>query len=543
MSTHGDLVGRLGQLHNIASRPELNEAYVLIQAYLPEKDRFSVRTLIFPNGNGGVNIAVRLGSIALCTPDHFKDKYPRLHEIQVYSFENAVREQPDGTTLNLKSIQHSQIRPLSVVMEKPHCCVGVRTALSPSGVPNPVTKYFGNVHIAPHSEDDVFEFEDIHFIGSERCTYDVLTCTKGRSITFRRCAFYNVMVMVAGKDPLTAHGLSPAYVAHRVSERQGKPNVVFENCVIDAGVLVKESTGISTGNDGTVTLLNCVIRNCGVGVLNIAGATIILRHCLIENCMNGVGVGEKTRSIDMQHCYVSKNLAPSWFGGYGILLDVSGPALIRDCRVESGQDVGIYLRGKRKHVSRAAISDCYMSGCNYGVAVELGEFAVTIASTVLCNNVRYGLIIYPTALGTVAMNQCSIVENQLENIVNGSPDENMLTIDGVVQDVVQAEFQQPVQLAARRCGQRAGICDINCLNCGRKEESGEKFKKCGKCEDVCYCSRECQKARWKEHKKTCKPQGMVAAVAVDNAIKRFQDGSGSFVELRNTLHMCNPRNK
>ena len=153
--------------------------------------------------------------------------------------------------------------------------------------------------------------------------------------------------------------------------------------------------------------------------------------------------------------------------------------------MESGQDVGIYLRGKRKHVSRAAIDDCYVSGCNYGVAVELGEFFVTIASTVLCNNVRYGLIIYPTALGAVAMNQCSIVDNQLTNVVNGSPDENMLTIDGAVQEIVQAQFQQPVQLAARRCG----ICDINCLHCGKKEEAGEKFKKCGNCKDVC---RDCQ---------------------------------------------------
>jgi len=42
-----------------------------------------------------------------------------------------------------------------------------------------------------------------------------------------------------------------------------------------------------------------------------------------------------------------------------------------------------------------------------------------------------------------------------------------------------------------------------CQNCGRLENKGEKFKFCARCKGPAYCSPECQKANWKEHKKTC----------------------------------------
>jgi len=43
-----------------------------------------------------------------------------------------------------------------------------------------------------------------------------------------------------------------------------------------------------------------------------------------------------------------------------------------------------------------------------------------------------------------------------------------------------------------------------CANCAKtKSDSGLNLKSCAKCQTTKYCSRECQKADWKKHKKVC----------------------------------------
>jgi len=48
-----------------------------------------------------------------------------------------------------------------------------------------------------------------------------------------------------------------------------------------------------------------------------------------------------------------------------------------------------------------------------------------------------------------------------------------------------------------KSGPRCKYCHIE------ETETREKFQLCGRCQDAVYCSRECQKADWKEHKKVC----------------------------------------
>jgi mitochondrial splicing suppressor protein 51 len=42
-----------------------------------------------------------------------------------------------------------------------------------------------------------------------------------------------------------------------------------------------------------------------------------------------------------------------------------------------------------------------------------------------------------------------------------------------------------------------------CASCTKTPGPGESLKRCAKCQTVRYCSRDCQKADWKQHKKTC----------------------------------------
>jgi len=45
------------------------------------------------------------------------------------------------------------------------------------------------------------------------------------------------------------------------------------------------------------------------------------------------------------------------------------------------------------------------------------------------------------------------------------------------------------------------MCSI-CMNC-KVSKKLEELSKCGGCNMVCYCSKECQKKHWKTHKKDC----------------------------------------
>ncbi|KAJ3068000.1 hypothetical protein HDU98_008814 [Podochytrium sp. JEL0797] len=48
---------------------------------------------------------------------------------------------------------------------------------------------------------------------------------------------------------------------------------------------------------------------------------------------------------------------------------------------------------------------------------------------------------------------------------------------------------------------------VDCMGCQKRPdvgaEGGKDFQRCGGCQRVRYCSRECQRADWKEHKKVC----------------------------------------
>lgn len=47
--------------------------------------------------------------------------------------------------------------------------------------------------------------------------------------------------------------------------------------------------------------------------------------------------------------------------------------------------------------------------------------------------------------------------------------------------------------------------EYGCANCMVKEDkrSGTTLQKCSRCKHVCYCSKDCQRKHWKEHKVRC----------------------------------------
>ncbi|KAI9346939.1 hypothetical protein BDR26DRAFT_89628 [Obelidium mucronatum] len=85
--------------------------------------------------------------------------------------------------------------------------------------------------------------------------------------------------------------------------------------------------------------------------------------------------------------------------------------------------------------------------------------------------------------------------------------------------------------------------DSVCANCGAKEQEDsfgggivvKKLKKCQGCQDVSYCSRECQKQAWKpSHKNYCRDISVLKAgdIVRLRGLKAQADLNGHLYEIR-----------
>jgi hypothetical protein len=60
-----------------------------------------------------------------------------------------------------------------------------------------------------------------------------------------------------------------------------------------------------------------------------------------------------------------------------------------------------------------------------------------------------------------------------------------------------------------------------CGNCCFLETEQKALKPCTKCQSILYCSRECQKAGWKVHKKTCAKDAQAYALKANLKASRL----------------------
>eukprot|EP01032_Pedospumella_encystans_P007897 gene7897-9414_t len=298
---------------------------------------------------------------------------------------------------------------------------------------------------------------------------------------------------------MTVKGDDDLAFTERLVDQLGTPNVVFENCSFDAVTLIGDQSGVYADHGGTITLLNCFLQNfSGAGVLIRGQGRATLVHCLIQSCFNGISIGaNKSGMLNILNCTISKILQ------CGLLLDEAGPTDVRGCKLARCDEYGIYASGRHNYTSRITISECTVSECMKGINFRMGKIDARIRSCTVRKNCA-GVLVCQGVLGTVEVQQCNVTENSHYQYLNTNSVDCAFSIDGTILNATRVDREKPPKhLFARRCYQQAGLCDITCLNCSKIEETGVKFKKCGKCEGVVYCGRKCQKAHWKEHKKEC----------------------------------------
>ena len=62
----------------------------------------------------------------------------------------------------------------------------------------------------------------------------------------------------------------------------------------------------------------------------------------------------------------------------------------------------------------------------------------------------------------------------------------------------------------------------HCEHCKKAESDAEKLKHCKKCKSAFYCSRKCQRSRWKIHKAICKSTSVVPEIVIEAEIEAIR---------------------
>ncbi|KAI9809357.1 MAG: hypothetical protein M1826_003935 [Phylliscum demangeonii] len=74
----------------------------------------------------------------------------------------------------------------------------------------------------------------------------------------------------------------------------------------------------------------------------------------------------------------------------------------------------------------------------------------------------------------------------------------------------------------------ASDATLSYAKCGQREsDASGQLKRCGKCHTTAYCSRPCQKADWKIHKKSCATLAATASSTPDTTSTSTADGAPS----------------
>jgi len=76
---------------------------------------------------------------------------------------------------------------------------------------------------------------------------------------------------------------------------------------------------------------------------------------------------------------------------------------------------------------------------------------------------------------------------------------------------------------------------IKCECCGKRESLDEEFARCSRCQTIPYCSRDCQKKHWKQHKTTCYEHSDEMTIAVDKLVRRLDRFSNLFAPMLSML--------
>lgn len=488
-----DNIGRVAQLCDLISKPELNGKYVVLESYNSEKDRYQVKVLPSPNESNDVRVLlVKLSNIQFSGTIAFADKIPEAaiqHVSIVESFSFV-----SGTVLRLtqdyeRSAKKAPVHKLKLMDD----CRVVGETLSDD---TDKIKIQSQVVIAPSTTDTVIEFSNIEFC-------DVVTCGSCGHITFHDCRFGKNSVLMVGDGLVST-------------------TVQLVTCAFEENV----QAGIIVAVTSQAIVLNCKFLNCRFGVIvsKKEGATTpaaIIKHCSFHNCNLAITPG-----------YSQSEVESCLFVGGRTAIFVNKRCAVRviKCRVQDCFAYGVEICGPE--YTRVHIQDCVIAKCARGVFISTGKVKVSIVNSQITGNKVFGVCLFINLKGRIILSECTVGDNEQHDIVNLCNDQGIVTIDNIEQPRFSGKDRMDQLCKVRgnlleepcaadeetlkehgytpsvktiRTLKRSGLAEyaILCSYCRAVEPCNGKFNVCGICKNAPYCSSECQATHWKEHKKEC----------------------------------------
>ena len=425
--------------------------------------------------------------------------------------------------------------------------------LSHASLPGRVTT-MDKVYIEAGDKGDVIEFEDINFTSQ-------VTCKRGH-ISFLRCRFSGPAngLSTSGDVTVTIDSCifesnvgcgiivgEPSLVAMRNCRIWGSgTGICIQTCgtlhaahccisgtgsgitMYDRGVLhwlhseiwAARYFGISARNKSQITVRHCHIADCGhygIRIEGRGGTYALIQDSVVEDCMCGIRTGVGKVDVEINRVFVSCSAIPFNFS----------EASVKKLNAEVNKHYnskctcpGHCVKAHHKNDVRSSDSDTSSSDES---DEEENETEYEQSEEEMCGPEK-DIFIDIDTVGSVI-----VTATTAARFVDWRGERCTVRVDDIIKSPEYVQPKHRVSMPAfyegyecdgshlsvdcsaarvKRYRQTLGRAVISCDHCHSIEPYDTKFRLCGACKEVRYCSPECQKRGFYMHRWACKsPRG------------------------------------
>ena len=364
------LIGRVCKLVDLVSKSELNGRFVSVVGFDSKTLRFAVHLLKDPNGTApsSISLSVKRVNLELFTRS-FDDEYPDAPVAPASDLEIT----PTGSILDLSAVDQLSFLELEWIEFQGPCSLR-GTAVKRGEKTNPIARITGVVcfHM---KESGLIEVEDITLQGG-------IECRGGSTVIFRRCVILlkDCAANVGGEGTNVTFesctfsgGTGTALTAHQ------NAYLTLINCTIDTS-----QVGLIVCENSTAHMIHCTVREILQNGLSVQENSLTMQHCTIEQCGEDAAKIYTRGTITLDNCRVSDcSVGVLVEGGTGRSTAVITNTVVERCHI------GVVVQLGKTDVT---VDNCKLTNNDVGMYVRpdsVGE--IIINSTFFALNIQHDI--------------------------------------------------------------------------------------------------------------------------------------------------------